>query len=47
MFSIGKQIANSQSSFIPFLIAGVFYYVFNSIVAFVMSRIEKAQSYYR
>ena len=47
MFSIGKQIANSQSSFMPFLIAGVFYYVFNSIVAFVMSRIEKAQSYYR
>lgn len=46
MFSIGKQIANSQSSFMPFLIAGVFYYVFNSIVAFVMSRIEKAQSYY-
>lgn len=47
MFSIGKQIANSQASFMPFLIAGVFYYVFNSIVAFVMSRIEKAQSYYR
>ena len=47
MFTIGKQIANSQSSFMPFLIAGVFYYVFNSIVAFVMSRIEKAQSYYR
>ena len=47
MFSIGKQIANSQSSFMPFLIAGVYYYVFNSIVAFVMSRIEKAQSYYR
>ena len=47
MFSIGKQIANSQSSFMPFLIAGVFYYVFNSIVACVMSRIEKAQSYYR
>ena len=47
MFSIGKQIANSQSSFMPVLIAGVFYYVFNSIVAFVMSRIEKAQSYYR
>ena len=47
MFSIGKQIANSQSSFMPFLIAGVFYYVFKSIVAFVMSRIEKAQSYYR
>lgn len=47
MFSIGKQIANSQSSFMPFLIAGVFYYIFNSIVAFVMSWIEKRLNYYR
>jgi len=47
MFSIGKQIANSQSSFTPFLIAGVFYYVMNSVVAFAMSRCEKALSYYR
>jgi len=47
MFSIGKQIANSQSSFMPFIIAGVFYYVFNIAVAFVMSRIEKALNYYR
>lgn len=47
MFTIGKQIASSQASFMPFLIAGVFYYVFNSIVAFVMSRIEKRLDYYR
>ncbi len=47
MFTIGKQIANSQSSFMPFIIAGVFYYVFNSAVAFVMSRIEKSLNYYR
>ena len=47
MFSIGKSIANSQSSFMPFLIAGVFYYVFNSLVAFVMALIEKRLSYYR
>ena len=47
MFSIGKQIANSQSSFTPFLIAGLFYYVMNSVVAFAMSRFEKALSYYR
>ena len=47
MFSIGKQIANSQSSFLPFVIAGVFYYVMNSVVAFAMSRFEKALSYYR
>jgi polar amino acid transport system permease protein len=47
MFSIGKQIANSQASFMPFIIAGVFYYIFNSLVAFVMSRFEKRLSYYR
>ena len=47
MFTIGKQIANSQSSFMPFIIAGVFYYVFNSLVDFVMSRIEKGLNYYR
>ena len=47
MFTIGKQIASSTSSFMPFLIAGVFYYVFNSLVAFVMSRFEKRLSYYR
>ena len=38
MFSIGKQIANSQTSFMPFVIAGVFYYVFNMLVAFLMNR---------
>lgn len=47
MFSIGKQIANSQTSFMPFLIAGVFYYIFNALVAFVMSFIEKRLGYYR
>ena len=47
MFSIGKQIANSQTSFMPFVIAGVFYYVFNMLVAFVMGRCEKKLNYYR
>ena len=47
MFTIGKQIANSQTSFVPFLVAGLFYYVFNLLVAFVMGRFEKRLSYYR
>ena len=47
MFSIGKQIANSQTSFMPFVIAGVFYYVFNMVVAFVMNRLEHCLDYYR
>lgn len=47
MFTIGKQIANSQTSFTPFLVAGVFYYIFNAIVGFVMGRAEKSMSYYK
>ena len=47
MFTIGNQIANSQTSFIPFLVAGLFYYVFNLLVDFAMGRVEKRLSYYR
>ena len=47
MFTIGKQIANSQTSFTPFLVAGVFYYIFNVIVDYVMGRIEKRLNYYK
>lgn len=47
MFTIGKQIANSQTSFTPFLVAGVFYYIFNVIVDYVMGRVEKRLDYYR
>lgn len=47
MFTIGKQIANSQTSFTPFLVAGLFYYIFNAIVVFVMGKIEKSMSYYK
>ena len=47
MFTIGKQISNSEASFIPFLVAGVFYFVFNAVVDFVMGRIEKRMSYYK
>ena len=47
MFTIGKQIANSQTSFMPFLIAGVFYFLFNAIVGWVMGRFEKRLSHYR
>ena len=47
MFSIAKQIAASQTSFMPFVIAGVFYFVANYLVAFIMERIEKAFDYYK
>ncbi len=47
MFTIGKQIANSQTSFMPFVIAGVFYFIFNGAVGWVMGLAEKRLSYYR
>ena len=47
MFTIGKQIANSQTSFVPFLVAGVFYLIFNAIVDFVMGKVEKRMDYYK
>lgn len=47
MFTIGKQIANSQTSFMPFVVAGVFYFVFNAVVDFGMGKAEKALDYYQ
>jgi len=47
MFTIAKQIASASSSMMPFIVAGVFYYVFNFIVAGVMALIEKKLNYYR
>ena len=46
MFTLAKKIASSQSTLMPFVIAGVFYYVFNFIVAFIMERCEKRLAYY-
>ena len=47
MFTLAKKIAASQTTMMPFVIAGVFYYIFNFVVAFIMERCEKKLSYYR
>ena len=47
MFTLAKKIASSQSTLMPFVVAGVFYYVFNFVVAFGMERCEKKIAYYR
>ncbi|MGN8913579.1 MULTISPECIES: amino acid ABC transporter permease [Anaerofustis] len=47
MFTVAKQIAAAQSSVAAFIAAGIFYYIFNFVVAFVMEYIEKKLSYYR
>lgn len=41
MFTLAKQIASQQASFMPYLAAAIFYYVFNWLVALVMEQIEK------
>ena len=47
MFTVGKQIANSETSFIPFVVAGVFYFLFNAIVDYAMGRAERRLDYYQ
>ena len=47
VFSLAKQISASQTSFMPFVIAGIFYFIANYAVAFAMQRIEKAMDYYK
>lgn len=46
LFSMAKAIAAAKTTIVPFVIAGVFYYIFNVIVAYIMNKIEKKLSYY-
>lgn len=46
MFTIAKQIAAAQTTIMPLFVAGLFYYIFNILVASFMSYIEKRLSYY-
>ncbi len=47
MFTKAKQIAAAQTSLLPLFVAGLFYYIFNFIVAFIMERVEKRLDYYK
>lgn len=47
MFTIAKQISAKEASLAPLMAAGVFYYVFNVLVAWVCARIEKHYEYYQ
>ena len=47
MFTMAKQIAAAQTSMVPYIAAGIFYYVFNLLVAVGMEKIEKKLDYYR
>ena len=46
MFTVAKQIAAADASIAALLVAGLFYYVFNILVAFVMEHIEHRLDYY-
>lgn len=47
IFTLTKQLVASQSSMMPFVVAAVFYYIFNLLVAMFFDHVEKKLSYYR
>ena len=47
MFTIAKMEAAAHTTMVPFIVAGVFYYVFNFLVAYGMERGEKSLDYYK
>lgn len=47
MFDAANKLSARQSSILPLVVAGVFYYVLNYVIALVMERVEKGLSYYR
>lgn len=47
MFTTAKQLASSNTSMVPYIAAGIFYYIFNFIVAWTMEFFERKLSYYR
>lgn len=47
MFTIAKQISASTGSVMPLMAAGIFYFIFNYIVAFFMEYLEKKFKFFR
>ena len=47
MFTIAKALASSSTSMMPYVAAGIFYYVFNFLVAWAVEKIEHKLNYYR
>ena len=47
MFTVAQQVSSSMASVMPLFVAGLFYYIFNFIVAYAMEMIEKKLDYYR
>ena len=47
LFTEASMIAASETSMLPYLVAAIFYYVLNLIVAGIMSLLEKRMNYYK
>ncbi len=47
MFTLAKQVAAAETTIAPLFVAGVFYYVFNLVVAGIMGKVEKKLEYYQ
>ncbi len=47
LFTETSMIAAAETSMLPYLVAAIFYYVLNLIVAGVMSVVEKRMNYYK
>ena len=47
MFTMAKQVAAKEATVMPLMVAGLFYFVFNFIVAKLMEYVEKKFAYYR
>ena len=45
MFTLAKQIAAAQTSIMPLFVAGLFYYIFNFVVAYGMEKLENKMKY--
>lgn len=47
LFTVAKAITSAEGTMLAFILAGMYYYIFNFIVAFSMEKVEKKLSYYR
>lgn len=47
MFTMAKQLAAAQATIAPLMVAGLYYYLFNLLVSFVMEKIEQHYAYYK
>ena len=47
MFTMAKQVAAAETTIAPLFVAGVFYYVFNLLIAGIMGKVEQKLEYYQ